>query len=225
MIFVFVISEFRATLALRAEDNEILQYREISKIFYELAESTKTQYIAEDNEANDGRTDTKEDGVSSSNKKKKYEQKVWSLDLEVKIRTSKKYIEVLDVESPEDYSVRKGDVNMLTFCRSLGFSSLNHEQNVISAVCSNKLDIAHALTEDEGVPIVVEITEGIQLLSSYMEFHRYYDGQSLIDYDEDKLRTNLGVVDQYHKLNKKRHQQNMNVEFIGICWDLMTQQI
>ena len=111
---------------------------------------------------------------------------------------------------------------MLTFCRSLGFSSLNHDENVISAVCSNKLDIAHALTEDEGVPIVVEITEGMDLLASYMAFHRYLGGQSLIDYDDDEIRTNLGIVQQYHKLNKERHQRNkldecsINSEFVQV---------
>ena len=53
---------------------------------------------------------------------------------------------MLDVEQPEDYSVQHDDVNLLTFCRSMGsiFQSHNHERNVIEALCADKLEIAHA---------------------------------------------------------------------------------
>lgn len=203
----------RATLALRAQDNETLKYREISKIFYELA-AKKNQYIEEEEEVKD----TKD--VKAA--KKKNEQKVWLLDLMLKLRTSKEYISVLDVEVPEDYCVKKNDLNLLTFCRAMGFQSDNHEENVITAVCQNRLDIAHALTEDEGVPIVVEITEGMELLSSYMNFHKPRTPISpnndnnksfpdVADVSDGAIRTNLDVVQQYHRLNRLRKNNGITI--------------
>ncbi len=79
-----------------------------------------------------------------------------------KFETSHEYVLVLDIQQPEDYCVKKHDVNLLTFVRSMAFQSDNHDKNVTLSVCQNNLSIAHALTE---------ITEGRDLLTSYMNFH------------------------------------------------------
>eukprot|EP01083_Nonionella_stella_P021384 59325_1 len=187
----------RATLALRAQDNERLKYHEISTIFYELAANKK--YELEEEER-----DKTSDKI----------QKVWLLDLTLKFRTSKQYISILDILAPEDYAVAQNDVNLLTFVRSMGnrFQSDNHEENVIQAVCANKLDIAHVLTEDDGIPIVVEITEGMELLASYMEFHQLNSEDSVAD--RTGLDNNDSVVQKYHRLNRMRQGESMHVDDI-----------
>ena len=208
----------RATLALRAQDNEVLKYREISKIFYQLA-AKKNANIEEEQKEN--QTDSK---LDEKEKKKKNEQKVWLLDLMLKLRTSKEYISILDIEQPEDYCVKKNDVNLLTLCRAIGFPSINHEENVITAVCQNKLNIAHALTEDDGIPVVVEITEGMELLASYMNFHKPRTPISSNDDEKNggfpdtsnrnngMVRTNLDVVQQYHRLNRLRKSNGTDIQ-------------
>ena len=55
------------------------------------------------------------------------------------------------------------DVKLLTFCMSFGWESEKHESNAINAITNDRLDIAHALTEFKGIPIVVQVIEGIHL--------------------------------------------------------------
>ncbi len=50
---------------------------------------------------------------------------------------------------------------------SLGFESPNIEQTVISTVVMNELDLAHALTDGDGIPMIVEILEGTNLWSDF----------------------------------------------------------
>ena len=126
----------KALLVLISEDNEYLSYDELSEVYRSLSNNDQ--------------------------------KNVYLLDLLLKLRISKERIKPIDIDNDRviDYAVSKYDVNLVTFCMHYGLKTRNSKNNIINTLIHNKLHIVHALTENIGVPIVVEITEGINLLNA-----------------------------------------------------------
>lgn len=97
----------------------------------------------------------------------RHERHVWLLDLLLKIRGSKQRIPILDFDSPLYYSLQNNNLRLASFLMASKYADDHPEEfefSVTEAVCRNNIKAAMCMCEDVGVPIVVELISGHDLL-------------------------------------------------------------
>lgn len=96
---------------------------------------------------------------------------VWQLDLQIKIKGSLEYIGLLDYSLPLQHAYEHGDLNLMSFLVAAGYPEWGEEEAaefdycVSDAVTSGKVREALCLCEHKGVPIVVRMVHGRDLLA------------------------------------------------------------
>jgi len=96
---------------------------------------------------------------------------VWQLDLQIKIKGSLEYINLLDYKLPLQHAYETGNLKMISFLMAYGypdhseFNRAEFEYCVSSAVTTGKIREALCLCEHKGVPIVVRMEKGTELLA------------------------------------------------------------
>merc|ERR1712228_98804 len=101
----------------------------------------------------------------------KNSHQVWQLDLQIKIKGSLEYINLLDYKLPLQHAFETSDLKMISLLMAYGYPDHSDENRaefehcVSLAVTTGKIREALCLCEHKGVPIVIRMQKGSNMLA------------------------------------------------------------
>eukprot|EP01084_Bolivina_argentea_P253518 425871_1 len=99
------------------------------------------------------------------------DHEVWQVDLETKVKNSLEYINLIDYSKPLLHAFQTGDLKMISLLMASGYAELSDENYfefkgcVIDAIATGKVREAMCLCEDKGIPMVVRMENGRNLIA------------------------------------------------------------